>query len=36
MPPSTAGGVALTIWPNFGTRPSRIATIAATKYAAVE
>ena len=30
MPPSTPPGVALTIAPNFGHRPSRIATSAAT------
>ena len=36
MPPSTAGGVAFTMAPNFGITPSRMATIAATKYAAVE
>jgi len=36
MPPSTPPGVAEIIAPNLGDSPNRMATRAATKYAAVE
>ena len=35
-PPSTPTGIALMIAPNFGSRPSTIATAPAIRYASVE